>query len=98
MLAIHYRKKRKLAAVHLQCQMRCYLARRELGRRVAFAAERTRVRFSVAKYAVTPLQRHGVTLRDSLCVMRDAWCAIRWRDGFTGRRTAIPHGSNERAD
>eukprot|EP00752_Nemacystus_decipiens_P005087 g4616.t1 len=36
------RRKRKAAAVHVQCQMRCYLARRELDRRVALATERTR--------------------------------------------------------
>lgn len=38
------RRKRKAAAIHLQCQIRSYLARRELDRRVARVAQRNGVR------------------------------------------------------
>lgn len=55
-----FRRKRKAALVHLQCQMRCYLARRELDRRVVLAAEWTRVRCVMN------------VIHMLLCVVRDA--------------------------
>ncbi|CAM9719035.1 unnamed protein product, partial [Scytosiphon promiscuus] len=41
------KRKRRAAAVHLQCQVRGYLARRELDRRVALVAARTRAATSI---------------------------------------------------